>query len=81
LPWYAAGIERSQSARRATGLSRAAELGITDLQVRADSKIVIFQMSGTYKVKAKHLAALRDEARRVASRIGKGRVVHLEPAR
>jgi len=53
------------------GLSRAAELGINDLQVRGDSKVVIFQMSGEWKAKAKHLAALRDEARRVASRIGK----------
>ena len=53
------------------GLSSAAEFGINDLEVRGDSKVVIFQMSGEWKVKAKHLAALRDEARRVASRIGK----------
>lgn len=53
------------------GLSCAAELGINDLQVRGDSKVVIFQMSGEWKVKAKHLAALRDEATGVASRIGK----------
>ena len=53
------------------GLSCAAELGINDLQVRGDSKVVIFQMSGEWKAKAEHLAALRDEARRVASRIGK----------
>lgn len=53
------------------GLSRAAELGINDLQVRGDSKVVIFQMTGEWKAKAEHLAALRDEARRVASRIGK----------
>jgi ribonuclease HI len=51
------------------GLSCAAELGINDLQVRGDSKVVIFQMSGEWK--APRLAALRDEARRVASRIGK----------
>lgn len=53
------------------GLSCAAELGIIDLQVRGDSKVVIFQMLGEWKVKAEHLAALRDEATRVASRIGK----------
>ena len=53
------------------GLSRAAELGITDLEVRGDSKVVILQMSGEWKVKAAHLAILRDEARRVASRMGK----------
>lgn len=53
------------------GLSCAAELGINDLQVRGDSKVVIFQMLGEWKVKAKHLVVLRDEARRFASRIGK----------
>ncbi len=53
------------------GLLRAAEIGVTDLQVYGDSQIVIFQMCGRYKAKAEHLAALRDEARRVASRIGK----------
>jgi ribonuclease HI len=53
------------------GLSRAAELGINELHVRGDSKVVICQMSGEWKAKAEHLAALRDEARRIASRIGK----------
>jgi len=53
------------------GLSCAAELDINELEVRGDSKVVIFQMSGEWKAKAEHLATLRDEARRVASRIGK----------
>jgi ribonuclease HI len=53
------------------GLSRAAELGITDLEVRGDSKVVILQMSGEWKVKATHLAILREEARQVAARIGR----------
>lgn len=53
------------------GLLCAAELGISDLEVRGDSKVVVLQMSGEWKVKAEHLAVLRDEARRVASRIGK----------
>ncbi len=53
------------------GLLRAAEIGVTDLQVYGDSQVVIFQMCGRYQAKAEHLAALRDEARRVASRIGK----------
>ena len=53
------------------GLSCAAELGISDLEVRGDSTVVINQMSGKWKVKAEHLAALRAEAQRVASKVGK----------
>lgn len=48
------------------GLVRAAEIGVTDLQVWGDSRIVIYQMTGAYQAKAEHLAALRDEARRIA---------------
>jgi ribonuclease H / adenosylcobalamin/alpha-ribazole phosphatase len=48
------------------GLLRAAEIGVTDLQVWGDSRVVICQMTGEYRAKAEHLAALRDEAHRVA---------------
>ena len=48
------------------GLLRAAEIGVTDLEVRGDSRVVIHQMNGDYRAKAEHLAALRDEARRAA---------------
>jgi ribonuclease HI len=51
------------------GLLHAAEIGVTDLQVCGDSRVVICQMLGTWKAKAEHLAALRDEARRAASKI------------
>jgi ribonuclease H / adenosylcobalamin/alpha-ribazole phosphatase len=48
------------------GLLRAAEIGVTDLQVWGDSRVVIHQMTGAYQARAEHLAALRDEARRAA---------------
>jgi ribonuclease H / adenosylcobalamin/alpha-ribazole phosphatase len=48
------------------GLLRAAEIGVTDLQVRGDSRVVINQMTGASQVRAEHLAALRDEALRAA---------------
>ena len=48
------------------GLSRAAEIGVTDLQVWGDSRVVICQMTGEFKARAEHLADLRDEARRAA---------------
>ena len=49
------------------GLSCAAKIGVTDLQVLGDSRVVIYQMTGAYRAKAQHLAALRDEACQVAS--------------
>jgi ribonuclease HI len=48
------------------GLARARELGATRVKVRADSKLVIEQMKGTWKVRQAHLQPLRDEARRLA---------------
>lgn len=48
------------------GLLRAAEIGVTDLHVWGDSRVVICQMTGASRARAEHLAALRDEARRVA---------------
>ena len=48
------------------GLARAAELGATRVRVRADSKLVIEQMKGTWKVRQPHLQPLKDEARRLA---------------
>lgn len=51
------------------GLLRAAELGVTDLQVWGDSRVVICQMTGAFQARAEHLAALRDEARRAALRM------------
>ena len=48
------------------GLLRAAEIGVTDLQVWGDSRVVIYQMTGAYQAKAVHLAALREEALRAA---------------
>jgi len=52
--------------RMIAGLLRAAEIGVTDLQVWGDSRVVIYQMTGAYQARAEHLAALRDQARRAA---------------
>ena len=48
------------------GLRRAVELGVTDLRVCGDSRVVIYQMTGASQARAEHLAVLRDEARRAA---------------
>jgi ribonuclease H / adenosylcobalamin/alpha-ribazole phosphatase len=50
------------------GLERAAALGARRVLVRADSKLVISQMRGDWKVKEDHLRALRDQARALARR-------------
>ena len=45
------------------GLEAAAPFGAQRVRVRADSKLVIEQVKGTWKVKQPHLLPLRDEAR------------------
>jgi len=47
------------------GLEAAAPFGAQRLLVRADSKLVIEQIKGTWKVKQPHLKPLLDEARRL----------------
>lgn len=49
------------------GLRHARELGITHLSVRGDSKLVVEQMAGNWRVKAPGLQALHRAARDVAS--------------
>lgn len=48
------------------GLRRAAELGIRQLRVFGDSKLVIEQMKGTWRVRAEGLKSLQLEARGLA---------------
>jgi ribonuclease HI len=53
------------------GLERAAELGVTELEVVSDSELMVRQMLGQYKVKNEALRALWEEAGRRARRLGR----------
>ena len=53
------------------GLEKAAELGVTELDVVSDSELLIRQMTGVYKVKNKALVELSLEASRLARRLGR----------
>ena len=62
------------------GLRAAGELAPgADVQVRMDSKLVVEQMSGRWKVKDPNLRTLAASAREAAGRAGPG-VLHLDPA-
>lgn len=50
------------------GLTEAAELGASDVRVFMDSKLVVEQMSGRWKVKHPDLAELHRQARDIAGR-------------
>jgi ribonuclease HI len=50
------------------GLVAAEPFGARRVRVRADSKLVVEQVKGTWKVKQPHLLPLRDEARRLLAR-------------
>lgn len=63
------------------GLERARELGITALSVRGDSKLVIEQMAGNWKVKAPGLQPLHRAAREVAAHIGAVDYAHVRRAK
>jgi ribonuclease HI len=59
------------------GLEAAVDRGITDLEVRLDSLLLVRQVSGEYRVKASHLKPLHRRAIRLLSRVGGARVVHV----
>ena len=52
------------------GLRRAAELGLTDVEVVSDSELMVKQMRGEYKIKNAALRELSIEAARLARAVG-----------
>ena len=59
------------------GLARALELGVTHLEVRMDSELVVRQMTGVYRVKNAGLKPLFDEAGRLARRFDRFGIAHV----
>jgi ribonuclease HI len=55
------------------GMAKAAELGVTDLEVVSDSELLVKQMRGEYKVKNEALRALWKEAEDLERRFDKVR--------
>ena len=53
------------------GLRRAAELGVTELEVVSDSELLVKQMRGEYKVKNAALRTLSLEAAEIARAVGR----------
>jgi probable phosphoglycerate mutase len=51
------------------GLEKAAELGVTELEVVSDSELMVRQMVGRYKVKNAALLELWEHATRLARRV------------
>jgi ribonuclease HI len=52
------------------GLEKAAELGVTELEVISDSELMVRQMQGVYRVKNAALRDLWEDAGRLARRLG-----------
>jgi len=59
------------------GLARAADLGATDVTVKADSLLMVQQMKGVFKVKADHLKPMHAEARTIARGFKRVAYVHI----
>jgi ribonuclease HI len=59
------------------GLRRAAELGAADVLLRSDSKLLIEQLAGRYRVKAAHLRDLHREAMDEVARFSSVRFEHV----
>jgi probable phosphoglycerate mutase len=62
------------------GLRAVAELGVGEVEVRADSQLLMRQMTGAYRVKNAALRELWLEARRVAAEFERVRFVEIPRA-
>ena len=59
------------------GLRRAAELGVTELELRSDSELLVKQMRGEYRVKNRDLQELFFDASRAARAVGRVSYTHV----
>jgi ribonuclease HI len=59
------------------GLTKALELGITELDVEGDSNLVVNQVQGSWKVKVPRLVPLRSKANKLLWRLKKWSVKHI----
>ena len=59
------------------GLERAAELGASEVTLRADSRLVVEQLAGRWRVRNAVLQDLHARAREIASRFDRVRYEHV----
>lgn len=86
--WSPSGLEDARALGVATNnvaewrgflaaLDLALGAGAPEVEIRADSQLVLRQFSGEYRVKAAHLAGYLDEARRKARGLRRLTVLHV----
>ncbi|MEO8475960.1 MAG: ribonuclease HI family protein [Actinomycetota bacterium] len=63
------------------GLKRAAELGAAEVLLRSDSQLLIYQLTGRYKVKSAHLVPLHRAVLEQARRFRDVRYEHVRRER
>lgn len=62
------------------GLATALEHGVRRIEVRADSELVVRQLTGHYRVKTPHLLPLYNKVRGLLARFEQSRVLHVRRA-
>ena len=59
------------------GVRLALQHGVTDLEIRADSQLLIRQITGEYRIKAPHLVPLALEIRKMLAQFDSWKAVHI----
>jgi ribonuclease HI len=57
------------------------ERGISSVEIRSDSELLVKQLKGEYKVRAPHLALLHEECRNLLRRLGWYEIKHVPRAK
>jgi ribonuclease HI len=57
-------------------LSQARTMGAEEIEVTMDSELIVKQMKGEYRIKARNLAPLAEEAKRLLSEFKRASITH-----
>ena len=70
-------VNEAEYAALCLGLRKALELGITKIEVRGDSKLIVNQVDGSFKLKSENLRSMHAEACRLKEKFTEFKISHV----
>jgi ribonuclease HI len=71
-------VNEAEYAALCLGLRKAVELGITKIEVRGDSKLIVNQVEGSFKLKSANLKAMHAEACELKEKFTEFKISHVK---
>ncbi|ABO97497.1 predicted protein, partial [Ostreococcus lucimarinus CCE9901] len=71
-------VNEAEYAALCLGLRKAVELGITKIEVRGDSKLIVNQVEGSFKLKSANLKSMHAEACELKEKFTEFKISHVK---